>query len=60
MPQKLKGRKCYGHLGGKIGALLFERLIELVWFRQEEGKVTVYEVTEKGCRELGKLGIKLD
>lgn len=60
MPQKLKGRKCYDHLGGKVGALLFDRLVELDWFKREEGKVTVYEITEKGFRELQKLGVKME
>lgn len=55
----LKGRSCYGHLGGELGNRLFERLIELGWFALEEGKATVYEVTEKGREELEKLGVNL-
>jgi hypothetical protein len=56
----LKGRRCYGHLGGKLGERLFERLIELEWFKLEEGKSTVYQVTEKGYEALTKLGIVLE
>lgn len=56
----VKGRKCYDHLGGKLGNLIFERLVELEWIRLEEGKSTVYGVTEKGREELGKLGVNLD
>jgi predicted transcriptional regulator len=58
--QTLKGRKCYEHLGGKLGALIFQRLIALEWIKLEDGKSTVYEVTEKGCEELAKLGINQD
>lgn len=57
---KPTARSCYGHLGGKLGNRLFERLIELGWFELEEGKSTVYIVTEKGCQELIKLGVTLD
>jgi predicted transcriptional regulator len=56
---KLKARACYGHLGGKLGQLLFERLIELEWFVLEDGRSTVYRVTEKGYQELKKLGISI-
>jgi predicted transcriptional regulator len=53
-------KSCFGHLGGKLGSRLFERLIELEWFELKEGKSTVYTVTEKGCAELAKLGVKFD
>jgi|AGTN01.3.fsa_nt_gi hypothetical protein len=58
--KKLKGRNCYGHLGGKLGERILERLIELDWVKLEEGKSTVYEITEKGNVELTKLGVNLD
>lgn len=57
---KLKAKTCYGHLGGTLGQLIFERLIELEWFQLDEGKSTVYQVTEKGYQELKKLGVPLD
>lgn len=53
-------RSCYGHLGGKLGNRLFERLIELGWFELEEGKSTVYKITGKGYEELTRLGVNLD
>jgi hypothetical protein len=56
----LRGRKCYGHLGGKLGERLLDRLVELEWLRLEEGKSTVYEITEKGYAEFNRLGVKLD
>lgn len=58
--KKSKGRKCYGHLGGTLGERLFVRFVEMEWLKLEEGKSTVYEVTEKGYKELEKLGVKLD
>lgn len=56
----IKGRKCYDHLGGKLGTRIFERLIELEWIKLEDGKSTVYQITEKGYEELSKLGVNLD
>ncbi len=55
-----KGRKCYGHLGGELGERLLVKLIELEWLKPEEGKSTVYEITEKGYSEFQKLGIEFD
>ena len=53
-------RSCYGHLGGKAGNRLFERLIELGWFELEGERSTVYRVTDKGHEELNRLGVNLD
>lgn len=55
----IKGRKCYDHLGGELGKRLFERLVELEWIAKEEGKVTVYQITNNGFEELSKLGVDL-
>lgn len=57
---KLKARKCFGHMGGKIADRIFERMIALDWFQLEEGKSTVYVLTEKGYRELQNLGVNLN
>ncbi len=57
---KLKGRTCYNHLGGKLGQVIFERLIELEWLTLEDGKSTVYQVTEKGYQEFKKLGVPIE
>ncbi|MFQ6083455.1 MAG: ArsR family transcriptional regulator [Candidatus Aminicenantia bacterium] len=59
LTQQMVAKKCYGHLGGKLGNLLFERMLELKWFEPKEGKSTVYEITEKGYQELAKLGMDL-
>jgi hypothetical protein len=46
-------------LGGKLGDILFERMLELQWFKLVEGKTTIYEITEKGCKELAKSVVDL-
>jgi len=53
-------KSCFGHLGGKAGGRLFERLLELGWFEATEEKSTVYKITQKGFEELAKLGVTLD
>jgi predicted transcriptional regulator len=57
--KSLKAKKCYGHLGGKLGERIFDRFLELQWFAREEEESTVYEVTEKGLQGLKKLGVNL-
>lgn len=57
--KQLKGRSCYGHLGGTLGSRLFERLLELGWFEQEEGKSTVYKMTSLGEEKLAELGVDI-
>jgi hypothetical protein len=54
----LSAKRCFGHLGGTLGNRLFTRLVELGWFEAEEGRATVYRVSEKGHKELGRLGVK--
>ncbi len=56
-PQILKGRLCYGHLGGTLGGRLFERLVELGWFEQE--KPRVYALTERGQQAFLELGVDI-
>lgn len=55
----MSGRKCYDHLGGKLGAALFQFLLENGWICLEEGKSTVYVMTERGEKGFAKLGLKL-
>jgi hypothetical protein len=57
---KLTGRKCYDHLGGKLGALLFDRMMEENWIKLAEDRSTVYELTEVGNKKLSELGIFTD
>jgi hypothetical protein len=56
----LTAKKCYSHLGGKLGERLFARLIAMGWFEPGEGPRTAYSITAKGRRELRKLGVDLD
>lgn len=56
----IKAKKCYGHLGGKLGDRIFDRLFELQWFKLEDEKSTVYEITEKGKEGLKKLGVNIE
>lgn len=58
-PKPMTGRKCYDHLGGRLGAALFQFLVENGWIHLEEGKTTVYAVTEKGEKGFKALGLKL-
>lgn len=58
-PTPMTGRKCYDHLGGRLGAALFQFLVENEWIRLAEGKATVYAVTEKGEKGFEALGLKL-
>jgi predicted transcriptional regulator len=57
--KEVKGRKCYDHLGGKLGAILLNNLLENNWIQLEDDKTTVYIVTEKGKNEFKKMGITL-
>lgn len=55
-PDLLKAKCCYGHLGGLLGDRLFDRMLELGWFRQDVGEKT-FSLTERGTEEFTKLGI---
>ncbi len=58
-PRILKGRSCYGHLGGTLGDRLFARLVELGWFERDGDKTTVYSLTERGREALFELGVDI-
>ncbi len=55
----LKARSCYGHLGGTLGNRLFERMQELGWLEQEEGRETVYRLTDVGEQAMLRLGVDI-
>jgi hypothetical protein len=57
--EPLKAKSCYGHLGGTLGNRLFECMLELNWFEREEGKSTVYVLTETGKAALEQLGVDI-
>jgi hypothetical protein len=55
----MTGRKCYDHLGGKLGAKLFDCLIENKIIELEGDKKTVYIVTEKGKEWFQEIGLNI-
>jgi hypothetical protein len=57
--KEIKGRKCYDHLGGKLGTILLNTLLENNWIELEEDKKTVYIVIEKEKKEFKKMGIEI-
>ena len=57
---KVTGRKCYDHIGGLLGKNIHERLLDLGWIELEEGKSTVYIVTEKGEKGFNELGVNIE
>lgn len=54
---KLIGKRCYDHLGGKLGAELFDCLTKQEWIEKADG--TAYRMTERGRRGLAELGLEL-
>jgi hypothetical protein len=53
-------RTCYDHLAGHVAVLLRDRLEALQWICADEAGVNSYEVTPKGAKALGTLGIDVD
>lgn len=53
------GKKCYNHLGGKLGAALFEFLVREGWIVLAEASPNVYHITEKGYEGFRRLGLEL-
>lgn len=58
--KRMIGRRCYDHLGGALGAALLETYLANGWLAAEEGKTTVYRVTEAGREAFAKMGLVLD
>ena len=56
----MKGRKCYDHLGGRLGTELLNFFLSQEWIELDEGKTTVYAVTEKGYKEFEKMGMFIE
>ena len=58
---KLAGKRCYDHLGGKLGAALLELYLSNGWLTErEEGKGTAYRLTEKGAAAFAEMGLRVD
>lgn len=57
----LSGKRCYDHLGGKLGAALLELYLSNGWVEEEtKGKKTVYKLTEKGAAAFAQMGLCID
>ena len=52
-------KRCYEHLGGKLGDILFQRMLRLKWFKPLKGERTTYIITKRGRKELAKLGVDI-
>ena len=53
------GKKCYNHLGGKLGAALFEFLAREGWIVPREETPNTYELTDKGREGFRQMGLDL-
>lgn len=53
------GKKCYDHLGGKLGAALFDFLVLQKWIELKEGTSNSYILTEIGLENFAKIGLEL-
>ncbi len=57
-PGAIVGNRCYGHLGGRLGAALLARFLELGWLDPvQDGRNTRYGLTDEGARGLAALGV---
>lgn len=52
-------KKCYEHIGGKLGELLLETFIDKKWIAKKESSDKHFYITELGEKEFSKLGIDL-
>ena len=53
------GKKCYDHLGGKLGIALLDFLISQKWIELKKGTSTTYVITETGYENFAKIGLDL-
>jgi hypothetical protein len=52
-------KKCYEHLGGKLGELLLENFTDKNWIAKKSPADKHFYITELGEKEFSKLGIDL-
>lgn len=53
------GKKCYNHLGGELGATLFDFLISQKWIKLKEKSSNSYIITDIGYENFAKIGLEL-
>jgi predicted transcriptional regulator len=58
--KRMTGRKCYDHLGSNLGAALLDFYVSNGWIELEDGKSTVYKITEKGFAEFARMGLSIE
>ena len=52
-------RSCYDHMAGGLGVGLHDRLRDLDWLRVAKTESDEYEVTAKGAKGFGELGVDI-
>lgn len=52
-------KKCYSHIGGKLGELLLETFAEKNWIAKNDPSDKHFYITELGEKEFAKLGVDL-
>lgn len=52
-------KKCYSHIGGKLGELLLETFADKKWIAKNDASDKHFYITELGEKEFTKLGIDL-
>jgi hypothetical protein len=55
----IPAKKCYSHIGGKLGMLLMESFIDKGWLSKTNPDDDHFHITNKGKKEFTKLGIDL-
>lgn len=53
-------KKCYGHIGGKLGELLLETFASKKWISKNNSTDKHFYITELGEKEFTKLGVDLN
>lgn len=52
-------KKCYEHIGGKLGELLLETFADKKWIAKNNPADKHFYITELGEKEFAKLGVDL-
>lgn len=52
-------KKCYEHIGGKLGELLIESFIDKKWIAKKDPSEKHFHITKLGEKEFEKLGLDL-
>lgn len=56
--ETLVGRRCYDHMGGRLGAALLALYLKNGWLEEyPEGKATIYRMTAAGRSAFAQMGL---